>query len=206
MIPFDWVEPASLKEAVSLLDADDSTVRPISGGTALMLMMKPGFFVPSRLVSLAKIEADYSSIRAGGDGSLRVGAMTSLAELERSAAAIVNFPVMKGALQTLSNIRVRNVARVGGALAHGDPHMDLPPLFATLGARVVLGAASERVTRLAQTESLLTGAIVNDGLLKRVSESAAAEARFVSDAHGSAAYKRELLRVYLPRTIKEALS
>lgn len=285
MIPFDWVEPASLKEAVSLLDADDSTVRPISGGTALMLMMKPGFFVPSRLVSLAKIEADYSSIRAGGDGSLRVGAMTSLAELERSAAAIVNFPVMKGALQTLSNIRVRNVARVGGALAHGDPHMDLPPLFATLGARVsvvgpdgtrdiavedlylgyyqtvlknneliaeaivpplngaraaykkitsrsaddwpalnmgvrlemadantikaarvVLGAASERVTRLAQTESLLTGAIVNDGLLKRVSESAAAEARFVSDAHGSSAYKRELLRVYLPRTIKEALS
>jgi carbon-monoxide dehydrogenase medium subunit len=73
-------------------------------------------------------------------------------------------------------------------------------------SRVVLGAASERVTRLAQTEKLLAGAAVNDTLLKRASESAAAEARFVSDAHGSAAYKKELLRVFLPRTIKEALS
>ena len=47
---------------------------------------------------------------------------------------------------------------------------------------------------------------VNDALLKRAAECAAAEARFVSDAHGSAAYKKELLRVYLPRAIKEALS
>jgi carbon-monoxide dehydrogenase medium subunit len=145
VIPFDWVEPASLKEAVSLLDPEDSTVRPIAGGTALMLMMKPGFFVPSRLVSLGKIEPGYSSIRANGDGSLRVGAMTSLAELEHSSEAIGRFPVMKGALKTLSNIRVRNVARVGGALAHGDPHMDLPPLFATLGARVsVVGPGGTR--------------------------------------------------------------
>ena len=56
MIPFDWVEPHSLKEAVSLLDPSDSAVRPIAGGTALMLMMKTGVFAPSRLVSLAKIE------------------------------------------------------------------------------------------------------------------------------------------------------
>jgi len=285
VIPFDWVQPQSLKEAVSLLDPEDSTVRPIAGGTALMLMMKPGFFVPSRLVSLARIEAAYSAVRGDSNGSLRVGAMVSLAELERSSEAIGRFPLMKDALRTLSNIRVRNVARVGGALAHGDPHMDLPPLFATLGARVsvagpngtreiavedlylgyyqtvlrnneliaeaiipplngaraaytkvtsrsaddwpalnmgvrlemadsntvrlarvVLGAASERVTRLAQTEKLLAGAAVNDALLKRASECAAAEARFVPDAHGSAAYKKELLRVYLPRTIKEALS
>jgi carbon-monoxide dehydrogenase medium subunit len=285
VIPFDWVEPTSLKEAVSLLDPEDSTVRPIAGGTALMLMMKPGFFVPSRLVSLANIEAAYSAVRTDSNGDLRIGAMVSLAELERSSEAIGRFPVMKGALRTLSNIRVRNVARVGGALAHGDPHMDLPPLFATLGARVsvvdpngtreiavedlylgyyqtvlrnneliaeaivpplngartayqkvtsrsaddwpalnmgvrlemadartiksarvVLGAASERVTRLAQTEKLLAGSPVDEAILKRAGECAAAEARFVSDAHGSAAYKKELLRVYLPRTIKEALS
>jgi carbon-monoxide dehydrogenase medium subunit len=73
-------------------------------------------------------------------------------------------------------------------------------------ARVVLGAASERVTRLAQTEKLLAGSPVDEAILKRASECAAAEARFVSDAHGSAVYKKELLRVYLPRTIKEALS
>ena len=285
MIPFDWVEPGSLKEAVSLLDPEDSTVRPIAGGTALMLMMKTGFFAPSRLVSLAKIESGHSAIRVDSDGSLRVGAMVSLAELERSADAAVHFPVMKGAIRTLSNIRVRNVARVGGALAHGDPHMDLPPLFAALGARisvmgpdstremavedlyvgyyqtvlknneliagaiipplngartayikvtsrsaddwpslnigvrlemadekairsarVVIGAAAEKVTRLAATERLLSGAVPDEAMLKRASECAASEAKFVSDAHGSAPYKRELLWVYLARAIRKALA
>src|SRR5258708_36855248 len=42
VIPFDWAEPITLKEAIGLLDPDDSTVRPIAGGTALMLMMKAG--------------------------------------------------------------------------------------------------------------------------------------------------------------------
>jgi carbon-monoxide dehydrogenase medium subunit len=285
VIPFDWVEPDSLKEAVSLLDPEDSTVRPIAGGTALMLMMKTGFFAPSRLVSLAAIESVHSSIRLDSDGSLHVGAMVSLAELERSADAAAHFPVMKGALRTLSNIRVRNVARAGGALAHGDPHMDLPPLFASLGARVfvmgpetmrempvedlyvgyyqtvlknneliagavipplngaraayvkvtsrsaddwpalniglrlemadaktirsarvVIGAAAEKVTRLTATEKLLSGAVHGEATLNSASECAAAEAKFVSDAHGSVSYKRELLRVYLARAIQQALA
>ena len=46
------------------------------------------------------------------------------------------WPVITRTLRTLSNVRVRNVATVGGALAHADPHMDLPPLLAALGARV----------------------------------------------------------------------
>ena len=49
------------------------------------------------------------------------------------------------ALRTLSNVRIRNVATLGGHLAHGDPHMDLPPILMTLGARVrVAGPRGER--------------------------------------------------------------
>ena len=55
MTPFDLVEPTSLAAAVGLLDPDDPTVRPIAGGTALMLMMKAGVFKPEKLVSLATI-------------------------------------------------------------------------------------------------------------------------------------------------------
>ena len=55
MIPFDMVEPASLGEAMALLDPEDPTIRPVAGGTALMLMMKAGVFQPSRLVCLHKI-------------------------------------------------------------------------------------------------------------------------------------------------------
>lgn len=285
MIPFDWAEPQTLKEAVALLDPDDPTIRPIAGGTALMLMMKAGVFTPSRLVSLAKIEDRYSEIRIDSAGALRIGAMASLSQLEQSAEAISRFPVMKRALRTLSNVRVRNVARIGGALAHGDPHMDLPPLLAALGARVsvmgqngtreiavedlyagyyettlekneliaeaivpalngakaayikvtsrsaddwpalnigmrleidgggrirgarvVISAATEKVMRLKQTEGLLASAAVNDALLKQAGDIAVGEVSFLSDAHGSAAYKKELLRVYLARTVREALS
>ena len=48
-------------------------------------------------------------------------------------------------LRTLSNVRVRNVATVGGHLAHADPHMDLPPVLIALGAHIaVAGPAGER--------------------------------------------------------------
>jgi carbon-monoxide dehydrogenase medium subunit len=285
VIPFDWAEPETLKEAVGLLDPDDPTIRPIAGGTALMLMMKAGVFTPSRLVSLAKIEPRYFEIRIDTEGTLRIGAMASLSQLEQSTEAIARVPVMKRALRTLSNVRVRNVARIGGALAHGDPHMDLPPLLTALGARVsvtgqrgtreialedlyagyyettleknelvaeaivpplngakaaymkvtsrsaddwpalnigvrletgaagrirearvVISAATDKVTRLKETEGLLTGTHIDDALLKRAGDAAAGEVSFLSDAHGSAAYKKELLRVYLSRAVREALS
>src|SRR5882757_1640408 len=117
MTPFELLEPTSLREAIGLLDPDDSAVRPIAGGTALMLMMKAGVFRPTRLVSLRKLPEQHA----------------------RAA------PVIPRAMRRLSNIRVRNVATIGGNLAHGDPHMDLPPVLIALGAQVrVAGPTAER--------------------------------------------------------------
>ncbi len=144
MIPFELAEPTSLAAAIALLDPDDATVRPIAGGTALMLMMKAGVFHPGRLVSLRKIERKYSDIRAV-DNELVIGAMTTLAALEHSPEVRRLAPIIARTLLTLSNVRVRNVATVGGALAHGDPHMDLPPVLMALHATAtVAGPASQR--------------------------------------------------------------
>lgn len=144
MIPFELAEPESLAAAIALLDPDDATVRPIAGGTALMLMMKAGVFHPEKLVSLRKIERKYSDIRAG-DGELVIGAMTTLSALERSPEAKKLAPIITSTLLTLSNVRVRNVATVGGALAHGDPHMDLPPVLMALHATAtVTGPTGQR--------------------------------------------------------------
>jgi aerobic carbon-monoxide dehydrogenase medium subunit len=68
MIPFEIAEPRSLREATSLLDPDDATIRPLGGGTALMLMMKAGVFQATRLVSLRAIEPRYSEINVEADG------------------------------------------------------------------------------------------------------------------------------------------
>jgi carbon-monoxide dehydrogenase medium subunit len=284
VIPFEMVEPTSLQEAVGLLDPQEPTIRAVAGGTALMLMMKAGVFAPSRLVCLHRIEPKYSRIAFSDGGELQIGAMATLSELEHDANVAARLPVLKRALRRLSNPRVRNVARVGGALAHGDPHMDLPPVLAMLGARVaingpkgervlpleqlytgyyetvldknelitgatvppldarktaymkvtsrsaddwpalgvavsftlqdgairdpivVVSAATEKLTRMTETEKVLHGAAPEVAALKRAGDAAAAEASILADAHGSAAYKRELLRVYVGRAVRQALA
>ncbi len=154
MRPFELAEPSSLSEAIRLLDPDDETIRPIAGGTALMLMMKAGVYRPAKLVSLRKIERKYSSIAAAADG-LTIGAMTTLSDLERSADLQNHAPLITRTLLTLSNIRVRNVATIGGAIAHGDPHMDLPPVLMALGASITI--ASPHGERRLLVEDLYSG-------------------------------------------------
>jgi len=283
MIPFEMAEPTSLQEAIALLDPDEPTVRAVAGGTALMLMMKAGVFQPTRLVCLHRIEPHHARVIVTAAGELRIGAMATLSEVETNPDVAARLPVLAKALRTLSNPRVRNVARVGGALAHGDPHMDLPPVLVALGARVTVSgpqrerelpletlyagyyetvlernelitavtvpksngrkaaylkvtsrsaddwpalgvavsfaladgalrdpvvavsAATEQVTRMAGAEKLLQGAAPEQALLTRAGEAAAAEAAILADAHGSAAYKRELLRVYVRRAVQQAV-
>ncbi|HEY2529098.1 MAG TPA: FAD binding domain-containing protein [Xanthobacteraceae bacterium] len=285
MIAFEMVEPLSLKEALAMLDPQQTTIRPLAGGTALMLMMKAGVFQPSRLVSLQRIEPDYTGVSVTGAGELRIGAMTTLSELEHDTTVAARLPVLARALRTLSNVRVRNMARVGGALAHGDPHMDLPPLLTAFAARisvsgprgnrelpleklyagyyettlennelitavtvpapalngrnaaymkvtsrsaddwpalgvavsfaleqgtmqdpiVVISAATEKVTRLGAVEAVLRGAAPDDRALARAGDAAVDAAVVLSDAHGSAAYKKELLRVYIRRAVRQAV-
>ena len=283
MSPFDLQEPRSLSEALQCLDRDDPAVRPFAGGTALMLMMKAGVFRPARLVSLRRLAPEHSKIEAT-DGDVRIGALATLSALERSTIIRRELPVIARTLVTLSNVRVRNVATLGGHLAHADPHMDLPPVLMALGARlttvspageraiaaedlfkgyyetvlggaelitevripvqrnrrsaylkctarsaddwpalgvavtidpdgerigdarVVVSAATEKAARLPEVEALLRGNVVDATLLKRAGEAAADEANVVSGARGSAAYKRQLLRVYVARAIERALS
>jgi carbon-monoxide dehydrogenase medium subunit len=81
--------------------------------------------------------------------------MTTLAALERSEDVKKHLPVVTRTLLTLSNIRVRNVATVGGALAHGDPHMDLPPVLMALGA--TLTVAGPKGERKLAVEDLFSG-------------------------------------------------
>jgi carbon-monoxide dehydrogenase medium subunit len=282
MTPFELIEPSSLREAIALLDPDDPTVRPLGGGTALMLMMKSGVFAPTRIVSLRALEPKLFEIKSGTDG-LRIGAMAALGKLERSEEVRTAAPVITRTLRTLSNVRVRNVATLGGHLAHADPHTDLPPVLITLDARVVVtgpagertiamqdlfagyfetvlardelitevivpsqvgrrsvylkvttrsaddwpalgvaaslqadgdvirdtrvavSAATEKPIRLTGVEALLRGATMSDALLARAGDAAADEVETIEDVRGSAEYKRQLVRVYVRRAIRQAL-
>jgi aerobic carbon-monoxide dehydrogenase medium subunit len=155
MKSFELVEPTTLAEALAQLDRADRGTRAIAGGTALMLMMKSRLFQPARLVSLHRLNGALREIQVTREGELSIGALTTLRTLERSPMVKAFAPVITRALRTLSNIRVRNAATVGGHLAHGDPHMDLPPILLTLGARV--RAASTRGERWIDLSNLFVG-------------------------------------------------
>jgi aerobic carbon-monoxide dehydrogenase medium subunit len=151
MASFELVEPNSLEDAFAALDRDDPAIRPIGGGTALMLMMKAQLFRPLRLVSLRRVDARFFGISLSDDASFyRIGAMTTFSAIEHSAELRGPFPVLARTMRSLANVRVRNVATVGGNLAHADPHLDLPPVWMALGAQaVVLSPGDERVIPVA---------------------------------------------------------
>ncbi|HEY4350100.1 MAG TPA: FAD binding domain-containing protein, partial [Paraburkholderia sp.] len=170
MIPFELARPRSLTEAIALLDPEDPDIRPMGGGTAVMLMMKAGVLRPTRLVSLRDVEPEYAQIGIGDHGELHIGGLTRLAALEHSPLVKEGWPMLARTLRTLSNVRVRNVATIGGNLAHADPHMDMPPVLTSLGARVAIkGPNGERTVPV---EQLCTGyyetVLARDELISRV--------------------------------------
>ena len=66
----------------------------------------------------------------------------------------------------------------------------------------MVSAATEKLTRMADAEKLLQGAAPDDTVCARAGDAAADEAAIIADARGSAAYKRDLLRVYLRRAVR----
>ena len=97
------------------------------------------------------VNARISAVKEGG---LRIGALATLSEIERAPAVRREAPVIARTLRTLANVRVRNVATLGGHLAHADPHLDLPPVLIALGASVeISGANGVRTVPLEQLYS-----------------------------------------------------
>jgi len=147
MLGFELSEPATLDEAFDLLADGDPGVRPMGGGTALMLMMKAQIFKPERLVSLRNVGGCFDGLRIDADQShIRIGGMTTFAEIERSPMVLQHLPAVVRTMKTLANIRVRHVASVGGNLAHADPHLDLPPVWMAHAASIrIVSKSGERV-------------------------------------------------------------
>src|SRR3954447_5702056 len=145
MAALEIAEPEKLDDAYAMLGTEEASIRPMGGGTALMLMMKAQLFKPTKLVSLRKIAALTGFSLSPDASHVRIGAMTTFSELEHSPMVAQHLPVVTQTMKTLANVRVRNVASVGGHVAHGDPHLDLPPVWSALGASVrIVGAGGER--------------------------------------------------------------
>ncbi|MFE4540992.1 FAD binding domain-containing protein [Arthrobacter sp. NPDC056727] len=141
------LRPTSVTEALALLDASDEDAKIISGGTALMLMLRNGLVFPSGLIALDRIEGlDY--IKAD-DAEIRIGALTTLRTMERSAELQALLPTLTQALGMVANHRVRNRATIAGNVCEADYASDPPSILTTLGCQVrVEGPEGERLIPL----------------------------------------------------------
>jgi len=140
---FDLVEPKTLHEAcVALGVAED--VKVIAGGTALLTLIKQELLLPKCLVNLKKVRG-ASEIDFDARNGLRIGALATISEIETSPIVKQHYPALGEACHVVANIRIRNMATIGGNLAHGDYQSDPPTVLAALDANVEI--TSQRGTR-----------------------------------------------------------
>jgi carbon-monoxide dehydrogenase medium subunit len=146
MIPsrFDYHAPATIAEAVALLTKYPDDAKVLSGGQSLLPLLKLRLGQAGHLVDIGKIPG-LEYIKEEG-GMLRIGGRTRESALERSEIVQSRYPILIDTTKVIADPIVRNLATVGGNLAHGDPGNDHPATMLALGAQVVAtGPKGERV-------------------------------------------------------------
>lgn len=134
MIPFEYRTPKSLKEVHGTLQEFGSDAKLIAGGTALVIMMKQRLVRPTCLVSLRSVRGlNGIELKNGG---IAIGGLATHRAVETSPLIRRRLPMLAETYHHVATLRVRNMATVGGGLAHADPNQDPPPSLIALGATV----------------------------------------------------------------------
>ena len=170
MIPaqFDYLAPATLDEAVSMLaqNADDAKI--LAGGHSLIPAMKLRLAQPQILIDIGRIK-DLSYIREEGD-QVRIGAMTTHHQIESSNRLREICPLLPETASQIGDVQVRNKGTIGGSLAHSDPAADWPAPIIALGAEMV--AVSTRGERVIKADDffvdMLTTALEPGEILREI--------------------------------------
>ncbi len=144
MLPeFEYHRPASLEEAVRLLSELGPDARVIAGGTDLVVKMRAGLVSPRHVVDLSRLP-EIRFIRDEGD-RLRIGAGTTLWEIENSQEVARGVPVLWEAVREMASWHVKTTATIGGNLCNASPAADTaPPLMVHGATLVVVGPEGRR--------------------------------------------------------------
>ena len=146
--PFDFYQPTSLQEASQLLRENGPGGRFLAGGTDLVIAMKEKGLVPKYIVDLKRISG-LSGIREQGDGSITIGALTTMREIETSPLIAKKYPFLSQGAAEVGSIQIRNRATVGGNMANATPSADVAPALIALNATAkIVGANGDRTVTL----------------------------------------------------------
>jgi carbon-monoxide dehydrogenase medium subunit len=170
MIPasFDYHAPASLSEAIALLQQHGDDAKVLSGGQSLLPLLKLRVGTAGHLVDIGRIPGlEYIKEE---DGFLRIGGRTRESALERSELVKTKYPILYDTALVIADPLVRNRATVGGNLAHADPSNDHPATMLALGAEVTAtGPGGQRTISVDQFfTGLFSTALAPDEILTEI--------------------------------------
>ena len=126
MIPeaFEYHRPATVDEALSLLDEHGADARILAGGHSLLPAMKLRLSAPGHLIDIGQID-ELQQISTAGDDVV-IGAGATHHDIESSDIVNEKAPLLAQAASSIGDVQVRNMGTIGGSLAHADPAADYP--------------------------------------------------------------------------------
>jgi CO/xanthine dehydrogenase FAD-binding subunit len=136
MQTFTYARPATLVEAVAMLEAHGPDARPLAGGTDLIIRLRDGTLAPAVVVDLKRIAELRPGIR-DGDGWLSIGATTVMTDIAADPRVARDFRALAEAAAVVGSVQIRNRATLGGNVCNASPAADTAPALFVYGAEVV---------------------------------------------------------------------
>jgi carbon-monoxide dehydrogenase medium subunit len=136
---FDFYQPATLQEASRLVKENGPGGRFLAGGTDLVIAMKEKGLLPKYVVDLKRVPG-LSGICENSDGSITLGALTTMYEIEKSRLIKNKYPFLAQSAAEVGSIQIRNRATIGGNMANATPSADTAPALIALGATVKIAS------------------------------------------------------------------
>ncbi len=187
---FDYYRAGSVAEAAELL-AKHPDSKLLAGGHSIVPALKLRLAALSALIDIGRIDA-LRGIQADS-GSIRIGALTTHAQLAASETLQASATALSEAAGMIGDPAVRNRGTVGGNVAHADPASDLPTVLRCLDAEFVIeGEAGERrVPAAGFFEGLMTTALGEGDILTAIEVPVAGEGEgsaYAKFAHPASRY------------------
>jgi len=145
---FEYLEPESIEEALTILSQYQGKSKIIAGGTDLMLQIRNKAIKPEYVVDITRIPGlDY--ITFDDQQGLRLGALTTIRALETSPELQRKYSIISQAASQLGSVAIRNVATVGGNLCNALPSAETSQALVALSAHVrVVNPSGERTVAI----------------------------------------------------------
>lgn len=144
MSRFDYLEPHTLRQALTLLQRHGDQARIVAGCTDFLVRWRTGVWNPQYVVNLKHVPG-LDRISYGARNGLRLGALVTVQTLEGHPAVREHYPALAAAAASFAGVQIRNLATVGGNVCNASPAGDtLPALLAFDTQCKIVGTEAER--------------------------------------------------------------